>query len=365
MGLAKTYFRKGVDDLVELEWLKKLPSVCGGQGSRYLVADVFLGEGPKKVAPWQESVAAKALWGAEDTKAPGHESILLAVLALSSNEYGFVSNLSHSAIADRSGMKTSTLIVMLKRLRDKKLIEVFKGGSGKKIQGAGWKLTSVYQINLLSVLESGCRSALVSDDVYVNSVRKGILRDWLASPYMRCYLAEDKQSLLLKVRGSLPPALPLQFTDNLYLRSMSAASYLINNNRFRSWVRELMQDLKKRDQDVSGLMKLASLELKTDAFNELIRLNMSGINLKANESFSTWDDFVNQVKRSTEVRDSSEPLLLLAFVVYSTAVYLAVDRFIAINNSVSGGKDISDRDCYAIHRIRGSVDLHIYRLDTK
>lgn len=367
VGLAKTYFRKGVDDLVELEWLKKVPSVRGGQGSRYSVADVFRGEGSKKVAPWQESVAAKSLWGAEDTKAPGHESILLAVLALSSNEYGFVSTLSHSAIADHSGMETSTLIVMLKRLREKKLIEVFKGGSGKKIQGKGWTLTSVYQINPDGVLKSGCKIALITDHAYRQYVSVGNLYEWLriTSPFIQPYLEKDKQALLLSVRDVLPRVLPLQLIDNLYARSMIAASYLINSNRFRSGVKELIQGLKKCDEDTTVSMELVSIECIASAFNELVQLNMFGIDLRANEPSSTYDDFVKQVKSAIEVKDSGEPLSLLAFVVYSVAVYLAVDRCIAIDNSVLGGKDKSEHDCYAIHRLRGSADLCLYQLDTK
>jgi hypothetical protein len=161
VGLKPLFFRKGVEGLIALDWLTEEfnnSDSLGPPSKSFRISRYFQGiTTPKSnVGSWQLQIVEALLFpegrglktGGGALSSLTKIDLVLAVLILSSNQSGFICNLSRPEIADRSGVAENGLKRYLNELQDKKRLLQFPGVTGKAIFGTGLQVKSVYQVNL-------------------------------------------------------------------------------------------------------------------------------------------------------------------------------------------------------------------------
>jgi len=254
VGLTSSFFRIGVKDLIDLDWLTGEPndSINLGPPSKSFRISKNLQSitTPKpNVESWQLQIVETLLFPKGGRLKNRRVDVVLAVLILSSNEAGFVCNLSQAEIADRCGIAKGGVKRFLSQLQDVGSIVQFPGGGGKKIAGSGWLVSTVYQIRLNKLREliglNIGQSMLLNNDYFENFYREaGLFKVW--PTFIKDAVPQSTEYKLFmevftsQLKGGFSEAI----TTNLISRLLSAASYLLSNKNYQSVFKRLRDKAK-------------------------------------------------------------------------------------------------------------------------
>lgn len=345
IGLKESFFRRGVEELIQLAWLDvdlKIQDGLGRPVRRYKISARAQGSVGKVVslASWQVPAAEALLFprGKQVVEhyLPLRADIVLAVLILSANQSGFVCDLSQSAIADRSGVAVSGLNRYCKQLVEMSKLFQFPGGAGRKINGVGWLVTSVYQINFLMLIPTLPKNSLkyhniVNDNIISGfPLNRGLLSTWPS--IISNSIPQDKESdLFLKnTHNFLVRAIPSDLNNNLIARLLSATSYLISSKKFRAELISIIGSNREEDelQHRKAMMKAGKFQfsnaVEADMMNEIIKNKAIGVQFRLNVENHSYKELIGNYRKASDQGEVHDPLMLISLRLCILALRLAV-----------------------------------------
>jgi hypothetical protein len=255
---------------------------------------------------------------------PLRADIVLAVLILSANQSGFVCNLSRKEVADRSGVAVSGLNRYCKKLVKMAKLLQFPGGAGRKINGAGWLVTSVYQINFSMLAPTLPKNSLKyhnmdNDDVISYfPLNGGLLSAWPS--IISDSIPQDKESdLFLKnTHKLLIHAIPSVLNNNLIARLLSATSHLISCKEFRTELVSIIGS--NREGDELQLSKAVEVNM----MNNIIQNKAIGLQFGLEIGNHTYEELIENYKKKSEKNEVHDPLMLISLRLCILSLRLAV-----------------------------------------
>lgn len=239
-----SFFRKAVQKLIKFGWLEETPSLKEGRGRpskdyRVILAfyevDVVCSD---LQALYVEHILFKGMKLEGDsslsegkkkaTLLPGKNETVLVVLILSANHTGFVEGLTNPKLSNLSGIAVTSLRANIKYLEKENLVTYWPGGTSRKINGFGWRVSSVYQINIIELISflfdkqvTMQEPILIKDNAREIFLRSGCI----PGPSLTIY---NKLRVIITIK-ELSPVI-----NNCYARVLAAVNYLISCEDVRS-----------------------------------------------------------------------------------------------------------------------------------
>lgn len=324
VGLKASFFRRGVEELIQLGWLEiehDIQSRFGPSGRIYRISEKFQKAGCRTVglADWQIQTAEVLLFTGgkqvvgetTEPSLPSRVDTVLAVLILSASQSGFVCDLSKSEVADRSGVALSGLSRYCKQLEKMGRLVQFPGGAGKKINGTGWLVKTVYQINFLMIAQilpnkHLRKPRLVHDDVLSHfPLRGGLLSVWPSIISDSVPQGDEAELFLENTQPLLFTAIPSVINKNLLARLLSATSYLISCKEFRA---ELI-GMNASGRNPSRFQLSRAIEIKM--MNKLLQNKAVGGQFGLGLENHTYEDLIEGSNNLSDQGAEYGPLLLI------------------------------------------------------
>lgn len=363
VGLTPTFFRVGVKDLIDLDWLTGEPNnsmKLGPPSQSFRISKNLQSITTPKpnVENWQLQIVETLLFPKGERLKNRRVDVVLAVLILSSNEAGFVCNLSKTEIADRSGVATSGLKRYLSELQVKKKLIQFPGATGNKIYGSGLRVKTVYQIDLRAISAGTslnlCPRPPKNDDILLNNLLyPRLFKRWPKLRGSAIPLDEAAIVLMSKMENSLSKDDSGVLSSNLILRLLSGASYLMSCKEYRS----VFADIKNSEIGLD-----AEWELKM--IRSLLQHKSIGLQLGIGSNNYTYEELIEASKGLEDQNEECDVLALFSLCLCILTIRLVV--LICLTDE----QFLKDASCeqefgYVIHWLDYKRELACYMIKQK
>lgn len=371
VGLKPLFFRKGVEGLIALDWLTEESNNSASLGppsKSFRISPHFQSiTTPKSnVGSWQLQIVETLLFpegrglktGGGALSSLTKIDLVLAVLILSSNQSGFVCNLSMPEVADRSGVAENGLKRYLNELQAKKKLLQFPGVTGNKIYGSGPRAKSVYQLNLRALLAESSFSVSPrlpkNDDIISNSfLYPRLFKRW--NCLIGRAIPQDKAAIALmsKMENSLSKDDSGVLSSNLILRLLSGASYLMSCKDYRS----VFAGIKNSEFDLN-----AGDEVKM--IRSLLQNESIGLQLGLGGNNYTYEELIESSKDLGVQSAECDVLALFSLCLCILSIRLVV-LFCLTDEQFRKDVSCEQNFIYAIHWWAESHDLASYMIKSK